>query len=381
MCARPFIAFSLALATASAFAQTYPDKPLRMIVPFSAGAGSDLVSRLIARKLQESWGQSMIVENRPGGGTIIGVDAAAKAPPDGYTLVIVTPSFIINATGLKKLPYDSIRDFAPVTLFATSPLMLVAHPSLPVKSVKDLIALAKARPAQITYASAGNGSPTHLGMEVFRSAGAVMTHVPYKGAAPGVTDLLGGHVQVMMTTLAFVKPHVATGRLHALGVSTAKRVASLPQVPAIAETLPGYEVINWWGVLAPAGTPNAIITKLNGAMVSMLRDADVQEIAGARGHRPRGISAGRIRRVHTRRNREVDNSRQRNRRPARLDVVRPPVRLSRQREAICARPRRLGKPPYSATNPRISAFPSQSRLQEAWHYANSDLTPPRYCSP
>jgi len=283
MFARLLIMPLAVLATTSAYAQSYPDKAMRMIVPFSAGAGTDLLSRVIARKLQEAWGQNMIVENRPGGGTIIGVEIAAKAPPDGYTLVMVTPSFIINATGIKKLPYDSIRDFAPVTLFATSPLLLVAHPSLPVKSVKELIALAKARPAQITYASAGNGSPTHLGMEVFKSLGAVMIHVPYKGAAPGVIDLLGGHVQVMMTTLAFVKPHVETGKLNALGVSTAKRLASLPKVPAIAETVPGYEVINWWGVLAPANTPGAIITKLNGGMVNMLRDADVQETLAREG--------------------------------------------------------------------------------------------------
>jgi tripartite-type tricarboxylate transporter receptor subunit TctC len=283
MLGRHWIAITAALAPAFAFPQAYPDKPMRIIVPFSAGAGTDMLSRIIARKLQESWGQNVIVDNRPGGGTIIGVAAAAKAPPDGYTLVMVTPSFIINATGIKKLPYDSIRDFAPVTLFTTSPLLLVAHPSLPVKSVKELIALAKTRPGQITYASAGNGSPTHLGMEVFRSTGAVMTHVPYKGAAPGLTDLLGGHVQVMMTTLAFVKPHVEAGRLRALGVSTAKRAASMPQVPAIAETLPGYEVINWWGVLAPAGTPNAIVTKLNGAMLSMLREPDVQETLAREG--------------------------------------------------------------------------------------------------
>ena len=280
-----------ALATTSAFSQTFPEKPMRMIVPFSAGAGSDLLSRMIARKLYEAWGQSMIVENRPGGGTIIGVEAAAKAPPDGYTLVMVTPSFIINATGLKKLPYDSVRDLAPVTLFSTSPLLLVAHPSLPVKSMKDLIALAKTRPGQITYASAGNGSPTHLGMEVFRSLGAVMTHVPYKGAAPGLTDLLGGHVQVMMTTLAFVKPHVESSRLHALGISTARRAASMPQVPAIAETVPGYEVLNWWGILAPAGTPAAVVTKLNGALVSMLRDADVQDTLAREGIDRAGTSA------------------------------------------------------------------------------------------
>ena len=280
-----------ALATTSAFGQGFPEKPMRIIVPFSAGAGSDLLSRMIARKLYEAWGQSMIVDNRPGGGTIIGVDAAAKAPPDGYTLVMVTPSFIINATGLKKLPYDSVKDLAPVTLFSTSPLLLVAHPSLPVKSVKELIALAKTRPGQITYASAGNGSPTHLGMEVFRSLGAVMTHVPYKGAAPGLTDLLGGHVQVMMTTLAFVKPHVESGRLHALGISTARRAASMPQVPAIAETVPGYEVLNWWGILAPAGTPAAVVAKLNGALVGMLRDADVQDTLAREGIDRAGTSA------------------------------------------------------------------------------------------
>jgi tripartite-type tricarboxylate transporter receptor subunit TctC len=282
--------FALACTTAP-HAQSYPEKSMRMIVPFSAGAGSDLLARLIARKVQEAWGQNMIVENRPGGGTIIGVDLVAKSPPDGYTFVIVTPSFIINATGIKKLPYDSIKDFAPVTLFASSPLLLVAHPSLPARTVAELIALAKARPAQITYASAGNGSPTHLGMEVFRSAGAVMTHVPYKGAAPGVIDLLGGHVQVMLTTLAFVKPHVETGRLNALGVSTARRLPALPRVPAIAETLPGYEVINWWGVLAPAGTPPAIVAKLNGALAGMLRDVDVQETLAREGIDRAGSSA------------------------------------------------------------------------------------------
>ena len=278
------------LVTGTAVAQSFPEKPLRMIVPFSPGAGTDMLSRVIARKLQEAWGQNMVVENRPGGGTIIGVAAAAKAPPDGYTLVMVTPSFIINAASTKKLPYDSLKDFSPVTLFATSPLMLVAHPSLPVQSVKDLIALAKMRPGQITFASAGNGSPTHLGMEVFRSAGAVMSHVPYKGAAPGVIDLLGGHVQVMMTTLAFVKPHVESGKLRALGVSTAKRAVAMPQVPAIAETLPGYEVINWWGVLAPAGTPALIIGKLNSGMVNLLREPDVQETLAREGIERAGSS-------------------------------------------------------------------------------------------
>ena len=290
MIARTSLALLASFTALSAFAQPYPEKPIRMVVPFSPGGGTDVLSRMIATKLQEAWGRNMIVENRAGGGTIIGVAAAAKAPADGYTLVMVTPSFIINATGLKKLPYDSIRDFAPVTLFASSPLLLVSHPSLPVKSVKDLVALAKARPAQIDYASAGTGSPTHLGMEVFRTYGAAMTHIPYKGAAPGIVDLLGGHVQVMMTTLAFVKPHVDSGRLNALGVTTAKRSASMPQVPAIAETYPGYEVLNWWGVLAPAGTAPAIVGKLSGAMSAMLGDPDVQRTLSREGIEGAGTS-------------------------------------------------------------------------------------------
>jgi tripartite-type tricarboxylate transporter receptor subunit TctC len=272
----------------AACAQAYPEKPIRMIVPFSPGAGTDMLGRMIARKLQEAWGQNMLVDNRPGGGTVIGVEMAARSAPDGYTLVMVTPSFIINATGVRKLPYDSVRDFAPVTLFASSPLLLVAHPSLPVRSVKELIALAVARPEQIAYASAGNGSPTHLGMEVFRSSGAAMTHVPYKGAAPGLTDLLGGHVQVMMTTLAFVKPHVESGRLRALGVSTAKRSTSMPQVPTIAETVAGYEVLNWWGVLAPAATPVPIVDRLAAALAKMLGDQDVRELLAKEGIDPVG---------------------------------------------------------------------------------------------
>ena len=259
------------LFAASAVAQNFPERPLRMIVPFSPGAGTDMLARIAARKLQDAWGQNMVVENRPGGGTINGVLVAAKSPADGYTYVMITPSFIINATGVRKLPYDSINDFAPVTLFASSPLLLVAHPSLPVKSVAALLALAKARPREITYASAGTGSPTHLGMEIFALKGSPMVHVPYKGAAPGIVDLLGGHVQVMMTTLAFVRPHVQRGRLHALGVSTLKRSSSMPDVPAIAETVPGYEVLNWWGVLAPAGTPAAIVTKMHGALAEIGR--------------------------------------------------------------------------------------------------------------
>jgi tripartite-type tricarboxylate transporter receptor subunit TctC len=283
--------FTLGVTSTVTFAQNFPEKPLRLIVPFSAGAGTDLLSRLMAKKLHASWGQPVVVENRPGGGTIIGVALAAKAPPDGHTLVMVTPSFIINATGIKKLPYDSIKDFSPITLFATSPLVLVAHPSLTVNSVKSLIMLARAHPNQISYASSGTGSPTHLGMEVFRTQGARLSHVPYKGAAPGLIDLLGGHVQVMMTTLAFVKPHVEKRKLIALGVSTAHRARGLPNVPTIAETVPAYEVLNWWGVLAPGATPQPIVQKLNLAMVSMLQEPDVEELLAHEGIERAGSSA------------------------------------------------------------------------------------------
>mgnify|MGYP003351236532 CR=1 FL=1 len=272
------------LFAASAVAQNFPERPLRMIVPFSPGAGTDMLARIAARKLQDAWGQNMVVENRPGGGTINGVLVAAKSPADGYTYVMITPSFIINATGVRKLPYDSINDFAPVTLFASSPLLLVAHPSLPVKSVAALLALAKARPREITYASAGTGSPTHLGMEIFALKGSPMVHVPYKGAAPGIVDLLGGHVQVMMTTLAFVRPHVQRGRLHALGVSTLKRSSSMPDMPTVAEAgVPGFEYLGWYGMLAPAGTPRDIVMRLHDEFVRIVNTPDMRERFAADG--------------------------------------------------------------------------------------------------
>ncbi len=272
----------------NAHAQDYPEKPMKLVVPFAAGAAADMVGRLIAGKLGDAWKQQVVVDNRGGAGTVIGTDLVAKSPPDGYNLLLVTPTFIINATGIRKLPYDSIRDFAPVTLFASTPLVMVVHPSLPVKSVKELMTLATARPGTINYASAGNGSPTHLGMEIFRLSGARMSHIPYKGAAPALTDVLGGQVPLMLTSIIAAQPHIKVGRVRALAVTTAKRSAVLPDVPAVGETVPGYEVLNWWGIVVPGGTPAAIVDRLHAEMARSLREPDVRERLAREGAEPVG---------------------------------------------------------------------------------------------
>jgi tripartite-type tricarboxylate transporter receptor subunit TctC len=277
------------LAQPEALAQTgaYPVKALRLIVPFQAGGAADVVGRMTAQKLAEGLGQNVVVENRGGGGTVIGTEIVARAAADGYTLLLNTPSFTINA-GLIKPPYDSLRDFAPVSLIGSTPLMMVSHPSLPVRSVKELIALARARPGDIIFGSSGTGSPTHLAIELLRSAGARMTHVPYKGGAPAVTDLLGGHVQVVITSIILVQEHAKRGRLRALGVTTLKRSPALPDVPAIAETVPGYEVLNWWGLVAPAGTPPDVVRRLQAEVARGVQAPDMRQRLTAEGADPIG---------------------------------------------------------------------------------------------
>ena len=278
----------LLIVSTSGHTQDFPDKPMKLVVPFAAGAAADMVGRLISGKLSDAWKQQVVVDNRGGAGTVIGTDLVAKSPPDGHSLLLVTPTFIINATGIRKLPYDSVKDFAPITLFASTPLVMVVHPSLPVKSVKELMALATARPGSINYASAGNGSPTHLGMEIFRLSGARMTHIPYKGAAPALTDVLGGQVPLMLTSIIAAQQHIKVGRVRALAVTTSKRSPVLPDVPTVAETVPGYEVINWWGVVAPGGTPAPIVDRLHAEMARMLREADVRERLAREGAEPVG---------------------------------------------------------------------------------------------
>ena len=266
----------------TAHGQTYPQKPIRIVVPFTAGGASDIIARMLAGDLTETFGLNVMVDNRGGAGTVLGTEIVARAPADGYTVLVNTPSFTING-GVRKLPYDSMQDFAPVGLIAVTPLMLITHPSLPVRTVKDLIALARSRPGQLIYASSGQGSPTHMGMELLRFSGVLMTHVPYKGAAPALVDVVGGHVQLMQTSVIVAKPHTSTGRLRAIAVTTARRTAAMPEVPTIAETIPGYEVLNWWGLMAPAKTSVAVIERLNSEVAKVMAKQANRERLSAEG--------------------------------------------------------------------------------------------------
>jgi tripartite-type tricarboxylate transporter receptor subunit TctC len=245
-------------------AQTYPAKPLRIVVPFAPGGPNDILARLIGQKLTESWGQQVIVDNRPGGATVIGTEYAAKAPPDGHTLLIVSPTTATNPSLMRRLPYDTLRDFSFVILLATSPNVLVVHPSLPATSVRDLLAVAKKRPGEVTFGSGGPGTSTHLAGEILALGGGVkMVHVPYKGAAPATLGLLSGEVSFQFGSILPLAPHIKAGRLRALAVSSPTRASVLPDVPPVAETLPGFDASPFHGLVVPAGTPRDIVLKLN----------------------------------------------------------------------------------------------------------------------
>ena len=259
---------ALAAAPTLALAQAWPAKPVRVIVSFPPGAGADIVARTVTPRLTEALGQQFVVDNRAGASGNVGSELASKAPPDGYTLLF-TPASVASSQALyTKLNYSLERDLDPVCLVASAPFVLVVHPSLPVKSVKDLIALAKARPGQILYASTGNGGSPHLAMELFKMQAKVdMQHIPYKGTPGAVTDLIAGQVSVMFANTLSVLPYVSSGRLRALGISSAKRSAASPELPTIAETgLPGFEATTWFGMLAPMGTSKEIIGRLNGEL-------------------------------------------------------------------------------------------------------------------
>lgn len=267
--------------TCAAGAQTvYPNRSLRWIVPFPAGGPSDILARLIGQKLGEQWGQQVVVDNRSGAAGNIGTEIAAKAAPDGYTLLMgyVGP-VAINPSLYKKLPFDTLRDFTPVTLLASSTLVVAAHPSTGIKTLKDLIARGKAAPTTLGYATAGAGTPAHLAGELINTmAGIKLTHVPYKGAAPVVAELLGAQVPLGIAALPSVIQHAKTGRLNALGVSSAKRSVFAPDVPTVAESgLPGYEVENWQGLLMPVGTPRDIVNKLHTDVVKILQTPEMKE--------------------------------------------------------------------------------------------------------
>ena len=270
--------------TASAVAQDYPNKPIRLIIPFPPGGSNDVVGRMVALQLGERLGRQVVVDNRGGAGGIIGTEAAAKSAPDGYTLLIISIAHAVSPW-LYKLQYDPIKSFVPVSILASGPNVLVVNPELPVHSVPELIALAKQKPGELNYASAGIGSFQHLGGELFKlTAGVNIVHVPYKGGGPAMTDVLGGYTKIMFSSLVQTTPFVLNGQLRALGTSGLKRNPALPDVPTIAEAgLPGYEATNWWGVVAPAGTPPAIVEKLHNEIAAVQNSPQTKDQFAAQG--------------------------------------------------------------------------------------------------
>jgi tripartite-type tricarboxylate transporter receptor subunit TctC len=278
-----------AVCAADAPAQTYPSRPIRIIALSSPGSGPDIVGRLVGQKFTEAWGQQAIVDTRPGASGIIGSEIAAKAAPDGHTLVILTSQAVIVSVMYKKLSYNLIRDFAPISFIATTPFILAVHPSVPATTVKELIAYAKARPGKLRYGSGGSGSPPHLSAEIFKSmTGIDVLHVPYKGITPAMTDAIANQVQMIISVVPAILPTVKAGRLRALGVTTAKRTPLAPDVPAIAETVPGYEFIGWYSLAAPAKTPAAVLDKINAELVKLLKASDFRDRLSALGAEPQG---------------------------------------------------------------------------------------------
>lgn len=260
-------------------AQPYPGRPIRVIDAYPPGGSTDVVARIIAAKFQESTGQPWIVDNRAGAQGIIGTEIVARAAPDGYTLLMFTGAHTVHPSIYARMPYDLLRDFAPVTLTSATTNLLVVHPTVPAKSVKELIAMAKAKPGLFNYSSAGTGSTTHMAMELFKSMARVdFLHIPYKGSAPAVLDLVGGHVDLMFAPLPVMLPHIKSGRVRPLAVATAKRSGAIPEIPTVAEAgLPGFEATNSVGVLAPAATPREIIAKLNAEIVRILGLPEIRE--------------------------------------------------------------------------------------------------------
>ena len=273
----------LALA-AGAGAQNFPSKPIRIVVPFTPGGPNDIIARLVGARYTAAWGPQTVVDNRPGGGTVIGTDLVAKSAPDGYTLLMVSTSHAANPSLMPKLPFDTLRDFAAVGQAVSSPNLLVTHPSIPARTTRELLAIAKARPGQITFASGGSGAATHLAGELLKiMVGVDMTHIPYKGAGPATIDLISGQVTWMFGTILPTLPHVRAGKLRALAVSGAQRAAVLPAVPTVAEDVPGFEASSWYGIFAPAGTPPEVIARLNQEMARALTVPEVRQRLASEG--------------------------------------------------------------------------------------------------
>jgi tripartite-type tricarboxylate transporter receptor subunit TctC len=283
------IAFLLcAVAALAVEAQTYPTRPIRIIALSAPGSGPDIVGRLIGAKLTEAWGQQVIVDTRPAATGIVGSEIAARAAPDGHTLVIITSQAVIVSVMYEKLNYDLIRDFAPVTFVASTPFILAVNPSVPAASVKELVALARSKPGQLRYGSGGSGSPPHLSAEMFRSlTGIDVLHVPYKGITPAMIDTVAGQVQFLISVIPAVLPTVKSGKLRALGVTSAKRTTLFPELPAISETVPGYEFIGWYSIFGPAKTPAGVVDKLNAGIGRALGAAEFRDKFIALGTEPR----------------------------------------------------------------------------------------------
>lgn len=284
------LALAFVLVCGTAWAQGYPNKPVRMVVPFPPGGSTDIVARAVAQKLSEAWGQPVIVENRAGGGTTIGTDAVAKSAPDGYTLLMAPAPFTINPSLLSKLPYDPLADFAPITLVYTTPLVLVVYPGVQAKSVSEFIALAKAKPRQLNFGSSGTGGSNHLAGELFNAmAGVKMVHIPYKGNAPALADLVGGHVDAVFNGLTSAVSLVKGGKLRALAVTSLRRAEVLPEIPTLDESgLKGFEAVAWSGIIAPARTPREVIVRIYADVKKIVQMPEFRERLKDEGSDPVG---------------------------------------------------------------------------------------------
>jgi tripartite-type tricarboxylate transporter receptor subunit TctC len=290
---RIMAALALLAVGGGVHAQAYPAKPVRLIVPFAPGGGTDIMARTLGQKLSELWGQQVIVDNRGGGGTIIGTELAVRAPPDGYTVMLANIALALNPGLHAKLPYDSVKDLAPIILIASQPSALAVNPGLPVNSLKDLITLAKTRTAKLNFASSGNGGVGHIAGEMFKNAiGADMVHIPYKGGGPAAVDVMSGQVPVAFISLPTVMSYMKAGRIKVLAVTDSKRPAAAPDIPTVSETVPGFQVDNWIGLLAPAATPHDLIVKLNADVLNAIKQPEMQERLSQQGFDMQGSTPG-----------------------------------------------------------------------------------------
>jgi tripartite-type tricarboxylate transporter receptor subunit TctC len=286
--AKAFVVFLV--VSGSVFAQSdYPSRTVRIVVPSPPGGGTDIVARVLAQHFSKTLGQSFVVENKPGAGNMIGIEAVARSAPDGYTLLMVPATLALNSALYKKVPYHPVRDFAPITLAATAPLVLIVHPSVPAQSLGEFIAYAKREPGKMSYGTAGIGTAPHLCMELLKSmAGIDLLHIPYKGTAPAAADVISGQIAAMFATALTARPMIDSGRVRALAVSGTQRVQALPRVPPVTETVPGYAAIQWYGLLAPAGTPQPVIARLNAEAARSLKSDEMRERLAADGAEPQG---------------------------------------------------------------------------------------------